>query len=753
MDIKEEKQKRNEYFREMERISGFEDTQMPIREFHRQEADRMIRQIPQFGEKYAEYLQEYEWEKAEVFGVAEGKAVQKIAPSGKGTCKKRQEQKILCGFEKKDQPFGEQIGAGIKAELEKGHALRQELAIAGESRENIRFFTAFEEIGESRQSIEAYRQGNLDVREPILRKITARLISRKVTPEWFTPEHMVKSSGELYHTIQEFKYFKRLYEDPVNRPFFDNLPEAEKVLVEERIRKMAEVYEEMFRFQCRNNGVDADSGVALDRETGTAYTAKEVVAATEFTERIRQRDAASRAAAIRGYQSTKQTEPEIPVVGKSRYNNAKWIDSLKLISEHEEAYHENKPLIDLMEQELYRLAAVKETISGDIYRAGIQVQNDVGLKEQYSGFRDKEKKHSEQQQAILLERERLLLLTIRTLLKTGKLGIIKSKDDKRCVEYIKEFQQKLEAPEKAVSGKIDRVTKSWGQRRVEQTNDKEILAGDFYKPSYNSTEQIEYMQMVMGTTYKSLGKSAEETRQNLNEEMTEGRIYTLDTITTRKGKIDGLLVSRVVHNMETLKATLKVPEQEAMNILRKLGTGTQGEHAGEETDTIVREGILEYKQLLYRHLKNLEQRYGKLLTQMHPQDVLQRINLREIWLDMQLGQDMMQYMDNNHTGIKIFNDDNRADQDFKALAMYYLRAFEYIQSYVINQVEIHRGNAKVNSVITTMEKMHRNVRELENGVHEGPALKEGEIPCYAEAIRKKYANSEDGLARAGYDRW
>lgn len=752
MDIKEEKQKRNEYFREMERISGFEDTQMPIREFHRQEADRMIRQIPQFGEKYAEYLQEYEWEKAEVFGVAEGKAVQKIAPSGKGTCKKRQEQKILCGFEKKDQPFGEQIGAGIKAELEKGHALRQELAIAGESRENIRFFTAFEEIGESRQSIEAYRQGNLDVREPILRKITARLISRKVTPEWFTPEHMVKSSGELYHTIQEFKYFKRLYEDPVNRPFFDNLPEAEKVLVEERIRKMAEVYEEMFRFQCRNNGVDADSGVALDRETGTAYTAKEVVAATEFTERIRQRDAASRAAAIRGYQSTKQTEPEIPVVGKSRYNNAKWIDSLKLISEHEEAYHENKPLIDLMEQELYRLAAVRETISGDIYRAGIQVQNDVGLKEQYSGFRDREKKHSEQQQAILLERERLLLLTIRTLLKTRKLGIIKSKDDKRCVEYIKEFQQKLEAPEKAVSGKIDRVTKSWEQRRVEQTNDKKTLKDDFYQPTYGD-DQMKYMRLTSVTTYESLKQSAEENSQQLHREKEEGQIYNLEDITTRKGIIKGLRVARMVPNMETLKAILKVPEQEAMNILRKLGTGTQGEHASEETDAIVREGIFEYKQLLYRYLKNLEQRYGKLLTQMHPQDILQRINLRELWLDMQLNQDMAQYMDNNKTGIAIFDDNNPEDQDFKALAAYYIKALGYIKQYVILQVQIHKGGQTAETAAEFVETIHRDVRELENGVHEGPALKEGEIPCYAEAIRKKYANSEDGLARAGYDRW
>lgn len=130
---------------------------------------------------------------------------------------------------------------------------------------------------------------------------------------------------------------------------------------------------------------------------------------------------------------------------------------------------------------------------------------------------------------------------------------------------------------------------------------------------------------------------------------------------------------------------------------------------------------------------------------------MRRLNIHETAMDMQLMQDMVNLTDNNATGLQLFDDANEADAEYKALANYYFNAFSalnvYVQQQQMNIPQLADENRGL--LLEQMEK----ARAFEGGVNEGPALKSGQMPYYAQSVRRRYGAEANAMRNHGYGRW
>ena len=229
-------------------------------------------------------------------------------------------------------------------------------------------------------------------------------------------------------------------------------------------------------------------------------------------------------------------------------------------------------------------------------------------------------------------------------------------------------------------------------------------------------------------------------------------------IETSKGKIAGLNLGRMVPNVEVLTVTAGISAEQAREMMRKMAAGEAGPEATLEKDTVTSEGLMEYKNAVYKHIKGLEKKYGKMLTQLHPEDVLRRINIHEFAMEARLVQDMVNLTDNNGTGIQLFTEDEqdenyKTDMDYKALAAYYFNAIGAINSYVQFHLAYNPDPQIAAYQNDDMIRQMELARQYEDGVNEGPALRSSQMPYYVQSVRQRYQNNPHLLKRQGYGRW
>ena len=137
------------------------------------------------------------------------------------------------------------------------------------------------------------------------------------------------------------------------------------------------------------------------------------------------------------------------------------------------------------------------------------------------------------------------------------------------------------------------------------------------------------------------------------------------TVTTR-----GLVVSRLFETMRQ-GAAEGMSGDELIELLYHLVPKRRVEVekiSVEKADADFDIAMVRVKKLFYRHLKRLEATYGRLLSQMHPEDVIRIVGASRLRSDFSLVQDLTQLIKD---GQRYFDPENEQDKEFLKLSDYY----------------------------------------------------------------------------------
>lgn len=778
---------------EFTRLNKWDDESgLTVKQQRVETAERMVRQREQQNSAFRKELANYDFDQVSIFETAAGEPVQEITPAKKAKCRNRQDRKM--GSNARDAIKRRSEAEGTRTELlqERVDGASYQIQRSIEKRivdlegnmvphrevqdrpdyAVMKYFS-----GMSDNLVEDYRSDDYQKRKKYLRWMTDDLMGENVDADYFTPELLAQSGGPVYLKVMRFKAFKEAYDDPINKPYFDGLSSMEKQLIKVRILDMADLYEKVLRFQCRCCGVDMDNGQFLKEDAELAARPEELQAVHSFKEKIEYRNEQTRAIMASSYMAelTKEEETleeqqrekkegieqdqELKGTGLTGFlvgyipNTVS--DIRQLFVDNAENYEANKPLLDLMEQEFFRVTDAgseytRRSRAIDDIRTSIDPTGAFGTvaEEAFIKF------FASEADKILLKQT---IITNRlNALREGMKAIAKGKqpENANVKKVIKEFRQKLGGRDQALQAQIDNATAGWTQRRLDAIDDAQWRAHERYDGTQSLRSYADYLTGQAQKQYTRQLNTTYGVDDALDEDVAEGRLRSLDHfVETREGSITGLTLNRMGSNMQVLASITGKNAEQAKSMMRKMATGETGEGGSEEKDRITEEGLREYKSTMYQYLKKLEVKYGKMLTQLHPEDVLRKINIHEFGMEAKPIQDMVNLIDDNKTGIQLFDDNNPADVDYKALATYYFRAITAINMYVQSHVAGRPNQDMLEFQISSLTKQMDDARQAEDGVHEGPSLKSSQMPYYAQSVRQRYQNSSDPLGRQGFGRW
>lgn len=769
MDLKLSKQKTQQeeqkLMRETQQFNFWEKGDIPLEEQKRMEGERILG------------IQDFSLDTLEIYGVAKGARVKEMIPSRKGKCGKRQkhqyeketamnfpadEAKIRKLSSKRRDAFSRPMEEGIQRERESMIARGDALAVdaqtdAVQTAEARKFYGLYSDLAGKdpldQNLFRDYHNKDAVVRKSVLEKITRELFRKNVTADWFQPEYLAKHSGEIYRMVEQFKYYRILMEDEANREYFDGLSEPERELIEERILKMADLYDAAFSFQCKSKGVNAQDGTQATEAGELLFTQTEIAGVNDFAKRIAERDQKTRTLVIRSYREECNATTS-PKAYKEKKPSPELTEVLAYIKEHREAYYEYKPLVDMIENEMFRLWGASEVFQkDDIRRWGFKRHYYLGSKDHMDILGEQDKKQTAKALELVPERMAELKQAVIYVIDGKHLQKTKGAEDEKIRRLIQRYEREMNGLSEPVMKTIDGMTQEWKRLRI--VDDK----GQYSKRVYQRGMSLEdcYHISRLGADSEGILETKLKFKDRIGREFANHTINNLKSTTNSRGSISALGVERMATNLEVLTVTTDTTEEQAYSVLHKLGMGMPAENATEETDRAVEEGLREYKEILRKHLKMVEKKYGKLLTQLHPQDVLERVNLHEFFLDSFMNQETAALFEaKKNMGIELFDANNPEDQWFEKTSDYYRNAMAILQSYLVARMNEETGEylgddlqGNIQETLGTMEF----ARELENVVHEGPSLTVAQMGGYILQSRTRSQKEKSQVAKNSYHRW
>ncbi|MCR5093420.1 MAG: hypothetical protein K6B72_05555 [Lachnospiraceae bacterium] len=197
-----------------------------------------------------------------------------------------------------------------------------------------------------------------------------------------------------------------------------------------------------------------------------------------------------------------------------------------------------------------------------------------------------------------------------------------------------------------------------------------------------------------------------------------------------KSRIEGIL-------MRAVSAQDISPEQ-AKSMMTKLYAselaGLDTQDKVDQANAQVDEGVLELKQFYLSQLRRLEETYGQLPTQMHPEDFLRQINTH---FNEHIGilQDVDQLM---NKGAGFFDFENsEEDREFQRIAEYYNNVFMALQNYTIGK---SADEASKTVTDLTVKEAQAKIDEAQKitGIG-GPAMDEQALQKYRNGVKQRAA--------------
>lgn len=102
-----------------------------------------------------------------------------------------------------------------------------------------------------------YCSGEIERRIPHLERIKNEMLKVRVSPDMLTEAYMEKHAGEVYDLASKLTCFENLQNNPVNAPYFENLPEVEKKLLDYRTKDICNAFGNLW------NSVMASKGMSI----------------------------------------------------------------------------------------------------------------------------------------------------------------------------------------------------------------------------------------------------------------------------------------------------------------------------------------------------------------------------------------------------------------------------------------------------------------------------------------------------------
>lgn len=103
-----------------------------------------------------------------------------------------------------------------------------------------------------------YASRDLERRRPHLDRILEQVLNIRLTMDMLTPEYMEDHMGEVYKQVCQMVYFQNIYQDPVNKKFFDELPQLTRDLIEHRVLARYGLIGLVMTGICTQKGVDSN---------------------------------------------------------------------------------------------------------------------------------------------------------------------------------------------------------------------------------------------------------------------------------------------------------------------------------------------------------------------------------------------------------------------------------------------------------------------------------------------------------------
>lgn len=254
-----------------------------IEERRAEHAQFLIEKQRELNEKLMKKSRRW-WPFSKAKKTAEGQPVQKQAPAKK-TFKQKREDKRLDQVAKEKTPVADHVSMRMMEGLKENRSMRENSMglLTKEQRDRIergevdgRVLKAFvfgyeknkkgkpaSELDEERRKADVrflneYMSKDVKLRRPHLNRMLEQVLSIQITEDMMTTEYVEGHMGELREQIDMMVYFQNVYNDPVNKPFFDALPKITKDLIEYRVLARYVVYGDMLTHICATKAFDSN---------------------------------------------------------------------------------------------------------------------------------------------------------------------------------------------------------------------------------------------------------------------------------------------------------------------------------------------------------------------------------------------------------------------------------------------------------------------------------------------------------------
>lgn len=105
-----------------------------------------------------------------------------------------------------------------------------------------------------------YLSGDLSARSPHLERITGEILNMPLSLDMFRDDLLEVNSVRLKDFSERLSQFKALMDDPVNKPFFEDLPAEQKVRLNHRLQTISPAFTNLLRTNLAMKGLTEQGG-------------------------------------------------------------------------------------------------------------------------------------------------------------------------------------------------------------------------------------------------------------------------------------------------------------------------------------------------------------------------------------------------------------------------------------------------------------------------------------------------------------
>lgn len=232
-----------------------------------------------------------------------------------------------------------------------------------------------------RRFLDDYISKDLTRRKPHLDRMKAEVLSMNFSMDMFTPEYMSRRAGRIHEMVTKMVYFQNVMNDPINKPYFENLPQYEKDMLDSQVLGRYAQLGSLMVTQANAKGVNIDAAEYAEFKSASdadIYLATLPVYSDAAAEALEQAEQQAGTAAQEEMERRKARETAIlerdAVKMKAQaetlktddigglnltayvtgYSFDNMRDARRLIERHPEEYAQNKELVDRLYQRFYR---------------------------------------------------------------------------------------------------------------------------------------------------------------------------------------------------------------------------------------------------------------------------------------------------------------------------------------------------------------------------------------------------------------